>query len=151
MEDKVLKIFLEVREKFDEIKDKVSLIKTYPQLHIFSPGIAMKIEEFREVLGFDPEFLYKSDENVYGISVVYTVDDEVTKGIIAHEFAELIARERGIYDHEKVDEICIERGFGRELLMALKSVLAGRVERMFIDIGDLERRIKRLEEALKIS
>ncbi len=143
-----MKIFLNVREKFEEIKDKVSLVKTYPELHVISPGIAMRIEEFEELLGHKPELIYESKEKVYGISVVYTVDDEVTTGIIAHEFAEILAREIGISNHEEVDEICVKRGFGRELMSALQSVLAGRTERIFVDKEELERRIIKLRMKL---
>ena len=149
MEEDVLRLFLMVREKFHEVKDKVSLLKTYPELHLISPGIALKIEEFEGLLGFKPEFIYKSEEGIYGISVIYTIDDDVTTGIIAHEFAEIIARERGIKDHEEIDRICVERGFGRELLLALQSVLPGRVDRMFMDGKDLTKRIERLREILK--
>ena len=144
-----MRLFLMVREKFPEIKDKVSLLKTYPELHLISPGIALKIDEFERILGFKPEFIYKSKEVVYGISVVYSIDDEVTTGIIAHEFAEILARERGIDDHEEVDRICVEKGFGKELLLALQNVLPGRVDRMFMDGDDLNKRIEKLKEILK--
>lgn len=146
MEEEVLNIFLKIRESFNEIKERVSLLKTYFELHLSSPGMAKRLEEFEKILGFKPELIYTSKENVYGISVVYTIDDDVTKGIIAHEFAELVAREKGIYNHETIDEICVEKGFGRELLLALESVLPGRVERAFIDGEDLKRRINRLRE-----
>ncbi len=98
------------------------MLKTYFELHLSSPGVAMELEE---------------------------IDDNVTKGIIAHEFAELIAREKGIYNHETIDEICVEKGFGWELLLALKSILPGRVERAFIDGEDLERRINRLRKKIE--
>ena len=146
MEQKVLDIFLEIREGFNEVKERVSLLKTYFELHVSSPGMAMKLEEFEKALGFKPELIYRGKENVYGISVIYTIDDNVTKGIIAHEFAELVAREKGICDHETIDEICVEKGFARELLLALETVLPGRVERAFIDREDLKRRISRLRE-----
>ncbi len=141
----VLEIFLKVREDFDDVKDKVSLVKPYFELHVFSPGWAMKIEEFESLLGFKPELIYKSKENVYGISVIYRIDDEVTTGIMAHEFAEIVAREKGIRDHKEIDRICFERGYGRELLKALQSdFLPGIVERCFIDVGDLYERIRNL-------
>jgi len=146
VEEEVLNIFLKIRESFNEIKEKVSLLKTYFELHVSSPGMALKLEEFEKILGLKPELIYRAEENVYGISVIYTIDDNVTKGIIAHEFGELVAREKGIYDHEAIDEICVEKGFGWELLLALESVLPGRVERAFIDGEDLKTRIKRLRE-----
>jgi len=148
MEEEVLKIFLEVRGRFGDIKEKVSLLKTYFELHLSSPGRAMKLEEFEKVLGLKPELIYTAREDVYGISVIYTIDDDVTRGIMAHEFAELVAREKGIYDHEIIDEICLERGFGRELQLALETVLPGRVERAFVDMKDLKRRIELLREGL---
>jgi hypothetical protein len=146
VEEEVLNIFLKIRESFNEIKEKVSLLKTYFELHLSSPGMALKLEEFEKILGLKPELIYRAEENVYGISVIYTIDDNVTKGIIAHEFGELVAREKGIYDHETIDGICVEKGFGWELLLALESVLPGRVERAFIDGEDLKTRIKRLRQ-----
>jgi len=146
VEEEVLNIFLKIRESFNEIKEKVSLLKTYFELHVSSPGMALKLEEFEKILGLKPELIYRAKENVYGISVIYTIDDNVTKGIIAHEFGELVAREKGIHDHEAIDEICVEKGFGWELLVALESILPGRVERAFIDGEDLKTRIKRLRE-----
>jgi hypothetical protein len=85
---------------------------------------------------------------MYGISVIYTISDDVTKGIMAHEFAELVAREKDFHDHETIDEICVEKGYGTELLLALESVLPGRVERAFIDRRDLGTRIHRLRESI---
>jgi hypothetical protein len=146
MPQNVLNIFLRVRESFDELNDRVSLLKTYFELHISSPGIAKTLEEFEKLLGFKPELIYRAKENVYGISIVYTIEDDITKGIIAHEFAELVARERGVYNHEAIDQICVDQGFGQELLLALENVLPGRAERAFIDLGDLKRRISRLRE-----
>ncbi len=146
MEEEVLNIFLKIGKSFDEIKEKVSLLKTYFELHLSSPGMAMKLKEFEKILGFKPELIYRSHKNVYGISAIYTIDDNVTKGIIAHEFAELVARENGIDDHETIDELCVEKGFGWELLLALESILPGRVERAFIDGSDWKRRINRLRE-----
>jgi hypothetical protein len=144
MPQNVLNIFLRVRESFDELNDRVSLLKTYFELHISSPGIAKTLEEFEKLLGFKPELIYRAKENVYGISIVYTIEDDITKGIIAHEFAELVAREKGISNHEAIDQICVEKGFGQELLLALESVLPGRAERAFIDLADLKTRINRL-------
>ncbi|HIC92467.1 MAG TPA: hypothetical protein EYP21_10515 [Syntrophaceae bacterium] len=148
MEEQVLNIFLKIRESYNEIKERVSLLKTYFQLHLSSPGVAMRLEEFEKILGFKPELIYRGREDVYGISVIYTIDHDVTKGIIAHEFAELIAREKGIYNHETIDEICVEKGFGWELLLALESILPGRVERAFMDGEDLGRRINSLRKRL---
>lgn len=150
MEEEVLHIFLKVGESFNEIKERVSLLKTYFELHLSSPGMAMKLEDFERILGFKPELIYRSKENAYGISVIYTIDDNVTRGIIAHEFAELVAREKGIHDHETIDGICVEKGFGQELLLALESILPGRVERAFIDGGDLKRRINTLKERTRV-
>lgn len=149
MEEEVLNIFLKIRESFNEIKERVSLLKTYFELHLSSPGMAMKLEEFEKILGFKPELIYRGKENVYGISVIYTIDDNVTKGITAHEFAELVAREKDIYNHEAIDKICVEKGFRSELLLALETVLPGRVERAFIDGEDLRRRINRLRERIE--
>mgnify|MGYP003565909964 CR=1 FL=1 len=74
----------------------------------------------------------------------------MTQGIIAHEFAEPVAREKGIDDHETIDGICVERGFGWELLLALETILLGRVERAFIDKKDLKRRINRLKDNRRV-
>ena len=49
-------------------------------------------------------------------------------------------------DHEKSEESCVEKGYRWEVLLALESVLPGRVERAFIDGEDLKRRINRLRE-----
>lgn len=148
MDEDLLRIFLEIRENFPEIKEKVSLLKPYFELHFSSPGMALKLKEFEGILGFEPELLYQGQEKVYGISVLYAIDDEVTRGIIVHEFAELTAREQGISDHETIDEISVKKGFARELLLALENVLPGRVERGFLDREDLEKRIARLREKL---
>jgi hypothetical protein len=148
MEEKVLNLFLRVGENFSEIKDRVSLLKTYLELNVFSPGIAMRLEEFEKILGFKPELIYRSEKEIYGISVIYTIDDEVTTGIIAHEFAELVARESCISSHEAIDRICVEKGFGKELLLALHNVFSGRVERSFINGEDLKRRVKMLRSRL---
>lgn len=146
MEKDILRIFLGVRESFHEIKERVSLLKPYFELHFSSPGMALRLEEFEKLLGFKPRLIYRSKDDVYGISALYMIDDEVTKGIIAHEFAELIAREHGMHNHETVDEICVEKGFRWELLNTLESVLLGRVERIFIDGEELRRRIHRLKK-----
>ena len=149
MEENVLNIFLRVRERFDELDDRVSLLETYFELHISSPGMAKTLEEFKGMLGFEPKLIYRSKEYVYAVSVVYTIDDVITKGIMAHEFAELVAREKGVSDHEAIDHICFEKGFGQELLLALESVLPGRVERAFIDPEDLKTRITKLREKIE--
>lgn len=139
-------LFLKVRESFSDIKEKVSLIKPYIELLVFSSGWALKIEEFEKLLGFKPEFIYKSNKEVYAISVLYRIDDDITTGIIAHEFAEIVAKEKNILKHEMIDRICVERGFGKQLLHALQSdILPGIVEREFIDREDLEKRIKNLK------
>ena len=149
MEEKTLSLFLKVRESFTEIKDRVSLIKPYFELVVFSTGWALKIEEFEKILGFKPEFVYKSNEEIYAIAVLYRIDDDVTTGIIAHEFAEIVAREQNILEHELIDRICVERGFGEQLLIALLSdILPGMVERDFIDRDDLEGRIKNLKSMM---
>jgi len=70
--------------------------------------------------------------------------------IIAHEFAEIVAREKGIGDHREVDKICVERGYGKELLKALLSdFLPGTVERTFIDRRDLIERIENLRRLIE--
>lgn len=149
MKEKTLMLFLKVRGSYDDIKEKVSLIKPYFELLCFSTGWALKIEEFEKILGFKPEFIYKSEEEVYAMCVLYRIDDDVTTGIIAHEFAEIVAREQNILEHELIDKICVERGFGEQLLYALQNdVLPGMVEREFIDRDDLEKRIKNLKSML---
>ncbi|MDH4220970.1 MAG: hypothetical protein OEW23_19605 [Candidatus Aminicenantes bacterium] len=151
MEEKILTLFLKVRESFDDIKEKVSLIKPYFELLVFSTGWALKIGEFERLLGFKPEFIYKSNEEVYAISVLYRIDDDITTGIIAHEFAEIVAKEKNILKHELIDGICVERGFGEQLLYALQNdILPGTVERDFIDRDDLERRIENLKRMCKV-
>jgi hypothetical protein len=150
MEEKILNLFLKIRRSFSEVKDRVSLLKPYDELHEFSPGWAMKLEEFEKALGFKPELIYRSKEKVYGISVIY-IDDEVTAGIIAHEFAELVAREKDISDHEAIDRICVEKGFGKELLLALQSnILPGWIER-FVDREALKRRIEKLKDIINVA
>ncbi|MBM4128721.1 MAG: hypothetical protein FJ243_01230 [Nitrospira sp.] len=167
MEERILSLFLTVRESFDDIKDKVSLIKPYLelpfdeiedkvlqlrpyyQLHVYSPGWAMKIEEFERHLGFKPELIYESREKVYAISILYRIDDEITTGIIAHEFAEILARERNLQEHEAIDRICVERGFGKHLLHALQSdIMPGMLARYFTDRADMDRRIEYLKRLL---
>ena len=138
-----------MRESFGEIKEKVSLIKPCLELHVFSPGWALGIEEFKKLLNIQPEFIYRSDEEVYAISVLYRVDDDITIGIIAHEFAEIVAKENNILGHEAIDRICIERGFGKELLLALRNdVLPIWAERLLLKRADLEKRIKNIEDMM---
>lgn len=150
MEDRTLSLFLKIRESFGDVKEKVSLIKPYFELLVFSTGWALKIEEFEKLLGFKPEFIYKSDEEVYAISVLYRIDDDITTGIIAHEFAEIVAKENDILEHELIDRICVERGFGEQLLYALQNdILPGMVEREFIDRDDLDRRVKNLKSMMQ--
>ncbi|MFH0933503.1 MAG: hypothetical protein V1832_04225 [Nitrospirota bacterium] len=150
MEEKILILFLKVRESFGDIKEKVSLIKPYVELLVFSTGWALTIEEFKKLLCFKPEFIYKSKEEVYAIAVLYRIDDDITTGIIAHEFAEIVAKEKNISDHSMIDRICIERGFGKQLLLALQSdILPGMVERNFIERDDFEKRIKDLKNMME--
>jgi len=149
MEEKILNLFLKVRDSFTEVKEKVSLIKPYFELLCFSTSWALKFEEFEKLLGFKPEFILKSKEEIYAICVLYRIDDEATEGIIAHEFAEIIAREKNITEHKLIDRICIERGFGEQLLYAMQNdILSGMVEREFIVREDLETRIENLKKLL---
>jgi len=150
MEDKILNLFLKVRKSFSDIKEKVSLIKPYTELLVFSTGWALKIEEFEKILFFKPEFIYKSSEENYAISVLYRIDNDITTGIIAHEFAEIVAKEQNILEHEEIDRICVERGFGEQLLNALQNdILPGMVEREFIDWYDLDKRVKSLKNMIE--
>lgn len=152
MEERTLRLFHKIRESFSDVKEKVSLIRSYFELHAFSPGWALKIEEFERLLGFKPEFIYKSDDEIYALSILYRIDDDITAGIIAHEFAEIVAREKKILEHEAVDRICVERGFGEQLLLTLQSnILPGIVEKEFIDRDDLEKRRKHLKSLLQKS
>ena len=149
MVERILSIFLKVREGFGDVKDKVSLINPLFELHAFSPGWALRIEEFEKLLGLKPEFIYKSKEEVYALSILYRIDDDITTGIIAHEFAEIVAREKNILGHEDIDRICVERGFGEQLLLTLQSdILPGIVEKEFVDRADLENRIQYLKSLL---
>ncbi|MEW6067662.1 MAG: hypothetical protein AB1610_05170 [Nitrospirota bacterium] len=148
--ENILTLFLKVRERFDEIKEKVSLAKPYLELLIFSNGWALKIEELEKILKFKPEFIYKSNEENYAILIRYRIDDDATTGIIAHEFAEIIARENNIEEQELIDKICVERGFGEQLLYALKNeVLPEIAEESLINGQDLKKRIENLENMLK--
>lgn len=168
MEERILDLFLRVRESFDDVKDKVSLIKPYLelhfdeiedkvlllrpyyQLHVYSPGWAMKIEEFERYLGFKPELIYESAEKVYAISILYRIDDEITTGIIAHEFAEIVAKEKNLQEHEAIDEICVGRGFGKQLLRALESdFMPGMLSRFFTDRAEVDKRIEYLKSLLQ--
>jgi len=149
-EKKTLKLFLQVRERFDEVKEKVSLIKPYFELLCFSSGWALKLEEFEKILGHSPECLYRSSEHVYAISVLYRIDDEAMTGIIARKFAEIVARENNTEEGDLIDRICVERGFGEQLLYALESdILSGIAEREFIMNGNLEVRVQNLKKMLK--
>lgn len=167
MVERILNLFLKVRDgfgdvkdevslikpylelHFDEIEDKVLLLRSYYELHVCSPGWAMKIEEFERNLGFQPELIYESAEKVYAISVFYRVDDEITTGIIAHEFAEIVAMEKNLREHEAIDEICVGRGFGKHLLRALQSdIMPGMLWRFFTDMADVEKRIEYLKSLL---
>lgn len=149
MEQSLLRIFMEVRERFPEVKEKVSLLKPYVELMVLSPALALKIAEFEKILGFRPSTLYRSGNEVYAVSVLYKVDDDLTRGIIAHQFAEIIARERDIFDHEIIDEICCERGFGEGLLYAfINDVFPGMADREYIYGDHLENRIRKLKNLL---
>ncbi len=116
----------------------------------FQPAGHSKLKNLKKILGFKPEFIYKSNEEVYAFSALYRIDDNITTGIIAHEFAEIVAREKDIQEHELIDKICVERGFGEKLLLALQNdILPGMVERDFIDRDDLDKRINNLKNMLK--
>jgi hypothetical protein len=150
VEDRTLTLFLTIRESFPEVKDKVSLIKPCVELMCLSTGWALRIEEFEKILTVPPGFLYQSNEALYAISVLYRIDDTITTGIIAYEFAEIVAREKNITDLGLIDRICVERGFGEQLLDALRNdILPGMVEREFIVREHLENRINHLKELLR--
>jgi hypothetical protein len=149
MEKKTLALFLEVREDFDDIKGKVSLIKPYLELMCLSTSWTLKIEEFERILGFMPDFLYRSDEEIYAMSLLYRVDDVITRGIIAHQFASIVGLGKNITDLDLIDRICVERGFGEELLYALQNdILPGMIEREFIAGEHLEARIANLKRIM---
>jgi len=152
MEEKTLQLFHRIREHFNDVKEKVSLIKPRFELHAFSPGWALRVKEFEKLLGFRPELIHRSNDEVYALSILYRIDDDITTGIIAHEFAEIVAKEKNILEHEAIDRICVERGFGEQLLLALQSdILPGMVEREFIDRTDLEKRIHNLKNLIQSS
>jgi hypothetical protein len=165
---KILFLFFKVRENFPEIKESVSLLKpyanlhydqiedkvpflsTYYQLHLYSPSWVIKREEFERIMGFEPELIYKSPENAYIMSVVYKVDNYVTEGIIAYGFSEAFALNRGIIlTYEEVDFICFQRGYGRQLLLALQyDLFPGMVTKLFVDREDIQRRLDHLKMLL---
>ncbi|NWF75738.1 MAG: hypothetical protein HXY53_04035 [Nitrospirae bacterium] len=150
MQDRTTEIFLRVRENFADVREKVSLIKPYFELMCFTTAWALKLEEFKKILGFTPEFLYESKEQVYAISVLYRVDDDITTAVIAHEFAQIVAREQNISDHEHIDEICVQRGFGEQLLYSLENdLLTGMSDRDFVLREGLSARIENLKRILK--
>ena len=149
MEKRTLALFLEVREDFRDIKGKVSLIKPYLELMCLSTSWTLRIGEFEKILGFTPEVLYRSDEEIYGISLLYRVDDEITRGIIAHQFAAIVGLEKNMTDLDLIDRICVERGFGEELLYALQNdILPGMLEREFIAGEHLGARIDNLKRIM---
>jgi hypothetical protein len=149
MEKKTLALFLEVREDFGDIKARVSLIKPYLELMCLSTSWTLKIEEFERILGFMPDFLYRSDEEIYAMSLLYRVDDVITRGIVAHQFASIVGLEKNMTDLDLIDRICIERGFGKELLYALQNdILPGMIEREFIAGEHLEARIANLKRIM---
>jgi hypothetical protein len=149
VEERTLTLFLAIRESFPEVKERVSLIKPYVELMCLSTGWALRIEEFEKILGIHPDFVYRSSEEAYGISILYRIDDWITTGIIAHAFAEIVAREKNIADLGLIDRICVERGFGEHLLDALRNdILPGMVERELIVTEHLQDRINHLKELL---
>jgi hypothetical protein len=149
MEKKTLALFLEVREDFGDIKARVSLIKPYLELMCLSTSWTLKIEEFERILGFMPDFLYRSDEEIYAMSLLYRVDDVITRGIVAHQFASIVGLEKNMTDLDLIDRICVERGFGKELLYALQNdILPGMIEREFIAGEHLEARIANLKRIM---
>ena len=149
-ERKTLNLFLQVRERFDEVKEMVSLIKPYFELICFSSGWALKLEEFERMLGQSPECLYRSKEHVYAISVLYRIDDEAMTGIIARKFSEIVARGDNTEADDLIDRICAERGFGGQLLYALENdILSGTDEREFLVNGNLGVRVQNLKKMLR--
>ncbi len=149
-EEKILHLFLRISESFRDIREKVSLLKPCFELHAFLPRWALRIQEFERLLGRPLEFIYKSKEEVYALSILYRIDDNIIIGIIAHKFAEIVARERNILGHKDIDRICVERGFGEQFLLALQGdILPGIVEKEFVDRADLESRIKNLKSPLR--
>ena len=149
MEKRTLALFLEVREEFSDIKGKVSLIKPYLELMCLSTSWTLKVEEFERILGFMPAFLYRSNKEIYAMSLLYRVDDEITRAIIAHQFAAIVGREKNMTDLDLIDGICVERGFGEELLYALQNdVLPGMIEREFISGEHLGARIDNLKKIM---
>lgn len=109
----------------------------------------LKSGEFERILGLKPEYLYRSSEDVYAISMLYRIDDDMTAGIIAEEFAAITATEKGIHDQELIDAICVEHGFGKELLYVLRNeLLAETSDICFAGGGDLEKRINHIRTLL---
>lgn len=150
MERSLIEVFLTVRDAFPEIKEKVSLLKPCIELQVLSPGISLKIDEFEKILCRQPEVLYRSAEHTYAISTLYRVDDELTGGIIAYQFAEIMAREQNVFELEAIDTICVERGFGEHLLYAfLNDVLPGMMEREFLGRETVDGRIDHLRKLLR--
>jgi hypothetical protein len=96
MEKRTLALFLEARENFGDIKGKVSLIKPYLELMCLSTSWTLKVEEFERILGFAPDFLYRSDQEIYAMSLLYRVDDDITRGIIAHQFSVIVGLEKNV-------------------------------------------------------
>ncbi|AEH22960.1 protein of unknown function DUF1284 [Thermodesulfobacterium geofontis OPF15] len=165
---KILSLFLKVRKSFPEVKDSVSLLKPYAnlhfdqiedkvpflsmyyQLHLYSPSWIIKRDEFERIMGFEPDLIYKSPENTYIMSVIYNVDNYVTEGAIAYGFSEALALSRGmILTYEEVDFICFQRGYGKQLLLALQhDLFPGMVTKLFVDREDIQRRIDHLKMLL---
>lgn len=149
MEQSLIRIFTHVREHFPEVKENVSLLKPYLELAVLSPGLTLKTGEFEQMMGHKPEILYQSSNEEYAISVLYRVDDELTRGVIAYQFAEVLARERSAEDHAIVDAICVERGFGENLLYAfMNDVFPGMIDKEFIRSEEVEDRIQTLRKLL---
>jgi len=149
LEDKTTAIFLKVREGFPGIKEKVSLIKPYVELMVFSKCWVLKSGEFERILGFKPEHLYRSSENIYAISMLYNIDDDITAGIIAEQFASIAATEKDIQDQKLIDAMCVRQGFGKELLSALQNELFTDSEDIcFSGAGGLGNRINHIKKLL---
>ncbi len=168
---KLLSLFLRVRESFPEVKEAVSLLKPYAnlhyneiedkvpflniyyQLHLYSPGWIIKTEDFERILGFNPDLIYKSSENSYIMSVVYHIDDHVTEGVIAYGFSEALALSKGmVLPYEGIDSICFQKGYGKQLLLALQyDLFPGMVNQIFVEREDIQKRIDHLKMLLGLT
>jgi hypothetical protein len=73
----------------------------------------------------------------------------LTTGMVAHEFAKILARENDIFDNSLIDKICVEKGFGEELLYALEDdAISDVLERDLIERLDIDERITNLKKLL---